>query len=100
MSTSESSAWAHEEFATLALGDRRRKRRWLQMASSAVTHPSGRITACFPAPASRQAAYKLLESGHPQPLALVSSAAQAALAELVGGLETRARGWRWPLSRS
>lgn len=75
----ESTRWAAEEFDGFALGHRWRDSRWLSMAARAASNPSGQISRCFAAPAERQAAYKLLESGSVRPVQVVRSAAQAAL---------------------
>lgn len=54
--------WADEEFGHCELGDVRRERRLVRMASGAAAHPAGRILDVFRTGAERQGAYDFLEN--------------------------------------
>ena len=56
--------WARECFGSVRLGDIRRTRRLVQMATSVASSPAGTVTAVFSGEAERQGAYDFLESEH------------------------------------
>ena len=53
--------WAQTEFALAELGDRRRTRRLVQMASCLARSPTGRLPEAFPAWKELKAAYRFLD---------------------------------------
>lgn len=63
MSVSAACDWASEEFGRAELGDRRRTRRLVRMAATAMQRPAGRILEVFQTSAERQGAYDLLANG-------------------------------------
>lgn len=56
-------AWAQAEFGHAALGDVRRVRRLVDMATQLASRPASRITSAFEVPADREAAFRAVESG-------------------------------------
>jgi hypothetical protein len=56
--------WAEEVFGDAELGDVRRTRRLVRMATAAGRCPSGRIADVYDSPAERQGAYDFIESEH------------------------------------
>jgi hypothetical protein len=87
MSTSRSQScadWALSEFGGTILGDRRRTRRLVAMASQVAQTPGAHLTRVFRTGSDRQAAYKLLEHGHLSPEALLDSSSRAAFAKASG----------------
>ena len=53
--------WAHEEFASVRLGDRRRTQRLVEMATCLAQSPTGRLPQAFPAWKDLKAAYRFLD---------------------------------------
>lgn len=54
--------WAHQTFAGAALGDPRRVRRLVDIATAAATRPSGTVTGSVHGAARREGAFRWLES--------------------------------------
>jgi hypothetical protein len=54
--------WAHEQFGTSEIADRRWRARLVQIAARAARWPAGKVTEVFANDAQRQGAYGLLES--------------------------------------
>lgn len=69
--------WATEEFGHAQLGDVRRRKRLVKVASEVARHPAGTVTRACRSSASREGAFRLLESPSVRPEA-VSKAAQIA----------------------
>lgn len=63
-------AWATEEFGDAELGDRRRTRRLIAMASEVAARPAGTVTRACATSASREGAFRLLENAavRPEPI--------------------------------
>jgi hypothetical protein len=76
--------WALEEFGRAELGDVRRTRRLVRLASRAVARPGGRITEVFDSDAERQGAYDFLESEQIDEAAIQEAAAKAAVRRVAG----------------
>lgn len=55
-------AWAEEEFGDADLGDIRRTRRLVRLASEVAGRPAGRVTRACASSASREGAFRLLEN--------------------------------------
>jgi hypothetical protein len=55
--------WAREEFGGLKVGDRRWRKRLVDMGEQVARRPAGRVTETFRSSAGRQGAYGLLETG-------------------------------------
>lgn len=55
-------AWARSEFGHAELGDKRRSARLVQLAAEVAEHPAGTVTAVCRTAASREGAFRLLES--------------------------------------
>ena len=55
-------AWAEAEFGRASLGDVRRTRRIVEMATKLATQPAARITAAFEIAADREGAFRAVES--------------------------------------
>ncbi len=55
--------WAEEEFGRAALGDVRRTKRLVQLASEVAGRPAGTVTKACRSSASREGAFRLLENG-------------------------------------
>ncbi len=53
--------WAHREFASAELGDRRRAQRLVEMATRLAQSPTGRLPQAFPEWKDLKAAYRLLD---------------------------------------
>lgn len=62
MERTEALAWAELEFGRAELGDERRTRRLVRVASDAVRRPRGTVTAVVGGAAEREGAFRLLES--------------------------------------
>lgn len=73
-------AWAREEFGTATLGDARRSRRLIQMASGIAKAPAGRVSSVFTKARDLQGAYDFLEHGHVEADSLLDAAAGSAAA--------------------
>jgi Transposase DNA-binding/Transposase Tn5 dimerisation domain len=58
----DAATWAASEFGHAILGDLRRTNRLVDMVSHLATHPAGRITMAFTAPAPREAAFRFVEN--------------------------------------
>ena len=56
--------WAEEVFGDAELGDIRRTRRLVRMATAAGRCPSGRLSDVYDSAAERQGAYDFIESEH------------------------------------
>jgi hypothetical protein len=56
--------WAHEVFARAQLGDPRRTKRLVAIASAAAQHPAGTVTGTKQTPAGTEATFRFLESAH------------------------------------
>jgi hypothetical protein len=80
----DASRWAAEEFGNAQLGDARRVKRLVALATGAAAHPDGRITAVFPRDADRQGAYDLLANEHVTAEAVAASATRAAIGRAAG----------------
>lgn len=74
---SEELAWAREEFETLDVGDRRRARRLISMATRAAEKPAGKVSEVFKKDSERQGAYDLLEGGRISAAAVLSAMGDA-----------------------
>lgn len=70
-------AWATDTFANTALGDARRTKRLVQVASSAAQRPAGKVTQVVHTSAEREATYRLLENDRVAPDELVRSVSTA-----------------------
>jgi hypothetical protein len=77
MDISAAAKWAEQEFGGVDLGDQRRTRRLVRVATQAMVKPHGRLTATFSRPAEREAAFRLLESDALQSRALLDAVEQA-----------------------
>src|SRR5262245_21341170 len=55
-------AWAHDEFGLAQLGDARRTRRLVRLASEVAACPAGTVTRACASSASREGAFRLLEN--------------------------------------
>lgn len=62
MERSTADNWAHEIFARAQLGDQRRTRRLVEIASAAASYPSGTVTGTKQSPAWTEGAFRFLES--------------------------------------
>jgi hypothetical protein len=60
--SNEETDWARESFGAARLGDPRRVARLVAMAEQAATTPAGRVTEVFKSSATREGAFRLLES--------------------------------------
>jgi Transposase DNA-binding/Transposase Tn5 dimerisation domain len=69
--------WAKEMFGGAALGDCRRTRRVVEMATTAVRAGGGRVSSVFKVAREQQAAYDLLEHAHVEPEALIDAVGHA-----------------------
>jgi hypothetical protein len=76
--TISQAAWAVQEFGGAKLGDPRRNRRLITVATKAARRPAGTVTGVFSAGAQREAAYRLIESDAVDREAIASSAYAAA----------------------
>lgn len=65
--------WAFSEFGQTSLGDIRRRRRLISMATLAAERPSGKVSAVFDRDADREGAYDFLENPHVEAAALAES---------------------------
>jgi len=73
----KAAAWAFEEFGHAELGDIRRTRRLVKMATSVLEHPAGTVAAVFDNPADLCGAYDFLENDAVDPVALAKAMAVA-----------------------
>lgn len=62
MECSSSDVWAYQTFGGAKLGDPRRTRRLVAMASSVARRPSGKVTSSLESIAAREDAFRFLES--------------------------------------
>ena len=62
METLQAEEWAHQTFAGAALGDPRRTRRLVAMAAAVAATPSGTVTGAIDGIASKEGAFRFLES--------------------------------------
>jgi Transposase DNA-binding/Transposase DDE domain len=69
--------WAEGEFGDADLGDKRRTRRLVQLATEVATRPAGTVTRACPSSASREAAFRLLENTAVRPEAVRAPSLQA-----------------------
>lgn len=76
--------WAREEFGGTDLGDVRRTRRLVAMATTAARRPSGKVSAVFDHAPDREGAYDFLESPHVKPDAIAKRVYDAAAARAQG----------------
>ena len=74
------SAWADEQFGAAELGDVRRTRRLVAMATVAERRPSGKVTVVFERAAEREGAYDFLENDHVKVEAIAESLFRATAA--------------------
>lgn len=65
--------WAEEEFAHAQLGDARRVKRLVQVATSAAGQPAGQITEVFTTSAEREGAFRLIENDEVKPSAIADA---------------------------
>jgi len=72
--------WAGLEFGSADLGDIRRTRRLVRMASSAAESPAGKITEVFANDAEREAAFRFVENDAIDPMAIGEAAFRATAA--------------------
>jgi hypothetical protein len=72
-------AWAEAEFGGAELGDVRRTRRLIQVVSEAARRPGGTVSRVCTTSASREGAFRLLESDAVKPAALRTAMESAAL---------------------
>jgi hypothetical protein len=88
MKSQSAKKWAQEQFGATQLGDVRRTRRLVEMATSAALRPSGKVAVVFDRPRDREGAYDFLES--PQvDVAAVAESLFAATAERARSQEER-----------
>lgn len=80
--TSEAKAFAKEEFGHAELGDRRRTRALIDLATVLVRNPAGRISQVFRTAALRERAYRFVENGAVRAAALVVALAKATAARI------------------
>jgi hypothetical protein len=78
VATSSIDKWSAEEFGDTRIGDVRRGRRLVRIASMAARCPAGTVAATFATGAEREAAYRLIGRGSCSWQALMESAARAA----------------------
>lgn len=71
--------WARREFGDAELGDERRTKRLVEIATGALRRPAGRITEVFNSDAERQGAYDFLESEQIRADALLDATARASI---------------------
>lgn len=76
--------WAEGEFGHARLGDRRRTRRLVRMASEVASRPSGVVTKACSSSATREGAFRLLENRAVHPLAVQDAVHEATAARCVG----------------
>lgn len=76
--------WAESEFGSANLGDARRTRRLVLLASEVASHPAGTVTQACLSSASREAAFRLLENTAIRPDALVAAPLQATARRCLG----------------
>ena len=69
--------WAEEEFGRAKLGDRRRTRRLVALASEVARRPAGTVTRTCRSTASREGAFRLLENGAVRAVAMLRSMQEA-----------------------
>jgi hypothetical protein len=69
--------WAFEEFGHAQLGDARRSQRLVQLAAEVAKQPAGTVTGACRSSASREGAFRWLESPAVHPEAVVAAAAKA-----------------------
>jgi len=62
--TSTAVAWANEEFGSAELGDPRRVRRLVSLATAAALTPAGTVTGVLTRSADREGAFRFLQSKH------------------------------------
>jgi hypothetical protein len=76
--------WASSEFGHCDLGDFRRTRRLVRVASAVADNPAGKVTEVFATSAGRQGAYDLLANTAVTEQRLLDSVARATLARCEG----------------
>lgn len=81
----DANSWASEEFGHATLGDVRRTRRLVKVATGAALTPAGKISQVYTTKREREGAYDLLESGYVTSKA-VSQAMYGATVARVKGL--------------
>jgi Transposase DNA-binding/Transposase Tn5 dimerisation domain len=71
--------WAQKEFGDAELGDERRTRRLVGMATRALERPAGHVTEVFRTDAERQGAYDFLEDEEVEAASVLAAAARASV---------------------
>lgn len=69
----DTQVWAEEQFGHAELGDPRRTRRLVRLAAEVVKRPSGIVSRACGTSASREGAFRLLESSRVRPTAILES---------------------------
>lgn len=73
----DAETWAEQQFGTTDLGDERRTKRLVAVATGAARRPSGKVSAVFERPRDREGAYDFLENPHFHAEAIASSMFEA-----------------------
>lgn len=76
---SSATDWARTEFGHAELGNAKRTKRIVQMATRMTQHPSGQITQMFPESAERQGAFGAIENPRIDPDCLNDASTRAAI---------------------
>jgi len=82
-----SARWAEDEFATLAVKDARRVKRWRKMAADFHAHPGASIPQASGSWAASKACYRLVESGTIDPESVLASHCDATVRRIEGNDE-------------
>lgn len=77
-------SWARATFGSAQLGDPRRTRRLIQIASSLSSRPAGTITSVFEDAAEREGAYRFLQSPSVSTVEIMRARDTATIAECIG----------------
>jgi transposase-like protein/DDE family transposase len=85
--TAGAASWAREEFGKAQLGDVRRTRRLVAMATRAAGRSSGKVSAVFDRAREREGAYDFLESPHVEAAALANSVFATSCERIGAGAE-------------
>lgn len=82
--TTSAAKWAQEQFGSTQLGDVRRTRRLVEMATRAAARPSGKVSVVFDRSREREGAYDFLESRLAESSAIAESMFSATVAQARG----------------
>ncbi len=77
--TGEQARWAEQSFGHTELGDGRRTKRLVRMATRAAQTPGGKVSEVIENAAELQGAYDFLETGHVAPAAMLKALGKATL---------------------